>query len=135
MIVSIQNSSSTLLYYILVFCRAEIFRRNCGTIDVLTRENLKIVADLLHVAKDEFDALNESATEAPSFDKEPTELVRGAYKEGKCSAERNNVFLTRSTVASTLSVRKQVQLSAEEEFVSTIFLGFKLFPGKPDFFG
>ena len=58
-------------------------RRNCGTIDVLTRENLKIVADLLRVARDEFDALNENATEAISFDKEPTELVRGAYNEGE----------------------------------------------------
>lgn len=49
----------------------------------MTRENLKIVADLLHVGKDELEVLNESVTETVSFDKEPTELVRGAYKEGE----------------------------------------------------
>lgn len=70
-------------YYKYFLSVVEKLRRNCGTIDVLTRENLKIVADLLHVTKDEFDTLNESVTEPSSLDKEPTELVRGAYKEGE----------------------------------------------------
>lgn len=52
-------------------------------------EKQQLVADILHVPREEFDTIAELAGE-PSIDKEATELVLAAVSQGTISLSRNS---------------------------------------------
>lgn len=63
---------------------AERLRRKDETIREALLEKQKLVADILHVPKDEFDTIADLAAE-PAYDKEASELVLAAMNQGKYS--------------------------------------------------
>lgn len=61
---------------------AERLRRQDELIRETLQEKQKLVADILHVPKDEFETISDLAAE-PAFDKEASELVLAAVNQGK----------------------------------------------------
>lgn len=76
------------IIYLIFFIYREVFnflerlRRKDDVIKEALLEKQKLVADILHVPKEEFETIADLVTE-PAYDKEASELVLAAVNQGK----------------------------------------------------